>query len=122
MLKFLGKGSSREVYDLGNKLVLKKSYNKAGIEQNRNEVHNNIIKDLGTRVYSWSEDYSFIVVEKASVATENDFLKLTGKPFEFTKNFVLAVRKFIVKKISIDILYAKVIEENDFLKNYTGIY
>lgn len=118
MIKFklLGKGSSRNVYDLGNNLVLKEAYNDAGIAQNKSEVNNNIIEDFGTKIYSWSPDYSFIVTEKAIRATEDDFIKFTGYPFDYIKEFILSIRRRILYKTPLADEYKILIRDNNFFK------
>ena len=59
---YLGSGSSRRVYDLGNGYVVKVAKNRAGVEQNRAEY------------YIWEEDSSGIFAEIFGVSSDYSML------------------------------------------------
>lgn len=66
----IGAGSGRVVYDLDNGYVLKVSKNAKGIAQNKAEykISNSGISDVFAKVIDVSDDYKFLVMEKASKA------------------------------------------------------
>lgn len=64
---YIGSGSSREVYDLGNGYVVKVAKNEAGTEQNRAEYYISKDDDSGifAKVINVSNDYSMLIMKKA---------------------------------------------------------
>lgn len=65
--KYLGKGSGRRVFDMGNGYVIKVAKNKKGIAQNEAE-HKMVLDteaDLFAKVVSASEDFKYVIMEKA---------------------------------------------------------
>lgn len=84
--ELIGIGSAREIYDIGSGKVKKVSYNKKGVEQNKNEVfiNENSDSDIIPKLFDYDKKYKWIMVEKADYATENkmdDYFKGTGFSF-----------------------------------------
>jgi hypothetical protein len=72
-LPFIGKGSSRKVYDLENGYVVKVAMNSKGIAQNKTEVNiyeedinDYYAMDIFANIHSYSEDFKIIIVEKCT--------------------------------------------------------
>jgi len=65
--RYIGSGSSREVYDLGNGYVIKVAKNRAGIAQNESESNISYYdnSDLFAKVIQVSNDFYFLIMEKA---------------------------------------------------------
>jgi hypothetical protein len=65
--RYIGTGSSRDVFDLQNGYVVKVAKNIAGIAQNQTEyaISNYDDSNLFARVISISNDFYFLVMEKA---------------------------------------------------------
>lgn len=65
--KYLGSGSCRRVYDLGNGYVVKVAKNEAGIAQNKSEyiISKNDYSNLFAKVIQISYDFNFLIMEKA---------------------------------------------------------
>jgi hypothetical protein len=65
--RFIGKGSGRNVYDLGNGEVVKSAKNMKGIAQNIEEYRIALADDSGmfARVYDVSGDYRYLIMDKA---------------------------------------------------------
>lgn len=65
--RYIGKGSGRVVFDLGNGKVVKAAKNIKGIAQNYEEFRIAIADDSGllARVWDVSEDYRYLIMDKA---------------------------------------------------------
>lgn len=65
--RYIGKGSGRIVYDLGNGKVVKCARNSKGIAQNIEEFHIAAEEHSGlfARVYAISEDHRYLIMDKA---------------------------------------------------------
>jgi hypothetical protein len=65
--RFIGKGSGRAVYDLGNGQVVKAAKNIKGLAQNREEFRISALDSSGlfARVFSVSDDYRYLIMDKA---------------------------------------------------------
>lgn len=65
--RYIGKGSGRIVYDLGNGKVVKSARNRKGIAQNIEEFNIALAEHSGlfARVYAISEDHRFLIMDKA---------------------------------------------------------
>lgn len=65
--RYIGSGSCREVFDLGNGYVAKVAKNMAGLEQNRCEyrISANDNSDLFAKVIRVSHNYEILIMEKA---------------------------------------------------------
>ena len=65
--KYIGFGSGRIVFDLGNGYVVKAAKNKKGLAQNKAEYEIGLINrsDIFAKVLQASEDYKFLIMEKA---------------------------------------------------------
>jgi hypothetical protein len=65
--KYIGSGSSRDVFDLGNGYVVKMAKNCAGIAQNKAEynISNYGDSDLFAKVIEVSNNFNFLIMEKA---------------------------------------------------------
>jgi len=82
----LGKGSSRYVYEINDKYVLKLAKNNKGIEQNKTEINifkNSKVKDILAKIIEYDENGIFIVQERAeSIINDNDFERITNLQFD----------------------------------------
>jgi hypothetical protein len=67
MYRYIGSGSSRRVFDLGNGYVVKVAKNRAGIAQNKMEYKISLINpsNLFAKVIQVSEDFYALIMEKA---------------------------------------------------------
>lgn len=67
MYKYIGSGSSRKVFDLGNGYVVKVAKNKAGIAQNKMEYKISLTdsSNLFAKVIQASENFYILIMEKA---------------------------------------------------------
>jgi hypothetical protein len=65
--RYIGSGSSRDVFDLGNGYVIKVAKNMAGIAQNKCEynISHYDNSDLFAKVVQVSGDFYFLIMEKA---------------------------------------------------------
>jgi len=65
--RYIGSGSSRNVFDLGNGYVIKVAKNMAGIAQNKLEYNISYYdkSDLFAKVVQASNDFYFLIMEKA---------------------------------------------------------
>lgn len=65
--RYIGKGSGRVVFDLGNGKVVKAAKNIRGIAQNYEEFRIAMMDNSGlfARIWDVSEDYRFLIMEKA---------------------------------------------------------
>lgn len=65
--KYIGSGSSRDVFDLENGYVIKVAKNRAGVAQNKSEynISHYDNSDLFAKVVQVSNDFYFLVMEKA---------------------------------------------------------
>ena len=112
--KPLGKGSSREVYEINN-TALKLAYNKAGIAQNINEINygiSNKYSDILANVLSYDPKNKWIEMELARPATEADFTLLRNINHRDFKSYIsnccayyrkeypiFTIKESIIKKI-----------------------
>ncbi|AYE35456.1 hypothetical protein [Clostridium septicum] len=71
--RYIGSGSSRQVFDLRNGYVIKVARNKAGTAQNRAEyiISSSDYSELFAKVIYASDNFYFIIMEKAN--TVNTF-------------------------------------------------
>lgn len=65
--RYIGSGSSRNVFDLGNGYVMKVAKNRAGIAQNRSEyrISSRDSSKLFAEVIKVSEDFDILIMRKA---------------------------------------------------------
>ena len=65
--RYIGSGSSRDVFDLGNGYVVKAAKNKAGIAQNKYEYKISLYdnSELLAKVIQVSTDFRFLIMQKA---------------------------------------------------------
>ena len=65
--RYIGEGSSRQVFDINNGYVVKIAKNKAGILQNKVESYISLNEEayIFAKVKYYSIDYSYIVMPKA---------------------------------------------------------
>lgn len=65
--RYIGSGSSRHVFDLGNGYVIKVAKNEAGIAQNESEYKISYYDEsnLFAKVVQVSKDFRFLIMEKA---------------------------------------------------------
>lgn len=65
--RYIGSGSGRRVYDLGNGYVIKVAKNTKGIAQNKAEyqISLNDASDLFAKITQVSENFNFLIMEKA---------------------------------------------------------
>ena len=66
--QYIGSGSCRDVFDLGNGYVIKVAKNKAGIAQNKSEykISSYDDSDLFAKVIQTSNDFSLLIMQKAN--------------------------------------------------------
>jgi len=66
--RYIGSGSGRQVFDLGNGYVIKVAKNRAGIAQNKSEykISSNDHSDLFAKVIQASNDHSLLIMQKAN--------------------------------------------------------
>ena len=66
--RYIGSGSGRQVFDLGNGYVIKVAKNRAGIAQNKAEykISDNDNSDLFAKVIQASNDHSLLIMQKAN--------------------------------------------------------
>ena len=86
-LKYLGKGTSRIVFQIDNGTVLKLAYSQKGIAQNEAEasVKNDYVLsgyNFLPEVYDVDENYLWIEMQLARRAKASDFKRLTGFDFK----------------------------------------
>lgn len=88
-LKYLGRGSSRMVFEIDNEKVLKLAYNNKGIAQNKVEADPAMTGYYGifAKVYDMHKNYHWIEMEKAAPATEEDFDEIYGGDFGLFSDF-----------------------------------
>jgi hypothetical protein len=92
----MGEGSSRAVYLLDSKRVLKLATNEQGVEQNRKEqeVFNSSLQPLVARLFEESQDGSWLVSELVRpLSSEEDFEALTGLPWVVVAMFLAENQK-----------------------------
>lgn len=67
MYRYIGSGSGRRVYDLGNGYIIKVAKNRKGIAQNQVEYDIALSDDsnLFAKIPNVSKDYSLLIMEKA---------------------------------------------------------
>lgn len=67
MYRYIGSGSSRRVFDLGNGYVVKIAKNRAGIAQNKMEYRISLkdVSGLFAKVIKVSEDFYSLIMQKA---------------------------------------------------------
>ena len=72
--RYIGAGSSRRVYDLNNGFVIKIARNIKGIAQNEVEylISGEDSSDILAKVYFVSEDYRYLIMEKANLFNSQD--------------------------------------------------
>lgn len=65
--RYIGSGSGRQVFDLGNGYVIKVAKNKAGIAQNKSEykISSNDHSNLFAKVIQASNDFKLLIMQKA---------------------------------------------------------
>lgn len=65
--KYIGSGSGRRVYDIGNNMVVKVAKNKKGIAQNKEEYNISRLTNskLFAKVIDASEFYRYVIMENA---------------------------------------------------------
>ena len=91
LLRRIGGGSGRLVYDLEDGYVLKIAYGSDGPDQNKSEVE--ISQELGAtgffpKILSFDPKYTWLIMQKAKVwKSEGDFFASTGLPDNFLDNF-----------------------------------
>lgn len=77
MYRYIGAGSARKVYDLNNGFVIKIARNIKGIAQNEAEflISNDDESSLFAKVYFLSDDYKYLIMEKANgIKSEKELL------------------------------------------------
>lgn len=86
-LKYLGRGSSRIVFQIDGSTVLKLAFNQKGIAQNEADARVKIDRYLQDynflpEVYDVDEEYLWIEMQQARRARKVDFKRLTGYNWE----------------------------------------
>lgn len=101
--RYVGRGSGRIVYDIGNGLVVKEAKNLKGIAQNMEEYRIALVDDSGflARVRDVSDDYRFLIMDK--VERFNDIYPV-WKYFHVGSNkelFQVEVLRYISEKYNL---------------------
>jgi len=65
--RYIGSGSGRQVFDMGNGYVIKMAKNQAGIAQNKSEyiISSNDHSDLFAKVIQASKNFKLLIMQKA---------------------------------------------------------
>lgn len=90
--RYIGSGSSRKVFDLGNGYVIKVAKNRAGVAQNKSEYNISYYdnSDLFAKVVQVSSDFYFLIMEKAdkiyNISEVFNYFKVIGKRGLFQLN------------------------------------
>lgn len=89
-LRYLGEGSSRSVFVLDSKRVLKIAMNMKGIAQNRTELELSHDHEAPVaRIYQYDTDMWWLVSELVRpIASPEEFKALTGIPWHAMKRFL----------------------------------
>lgn len=118
-LRLLGQGSSRWVYLLNSKRVLKLSINEKGDEQNKNELkisQNPISQRFAARVLAHAPDMSWIVSELVKpLAGREEFSSLTGVSFQAMTDTLYASRDLLKNKRSLQDVFQR--DKDKFLRD-----
>ena len=74
--RYIGSGSSRKVFDLGNGYVVKVARNKAGIAQNKMEYKISLTtsSNLFAKVIQSSKDFNALIMEKADKVDDFSYI------------------------------------------------
>lgn len=97
--KYIGSGSSRYVFDLGNGYVIKIAKNKAGIAQNKSEykISANDKSNLFAKVMQTSNNFSLLIMQKASkinnISYVWDYFDVTSKQEMFNLKELQKIKK-----------------------------
>ena len=100
MYRYIGAGSARKVYDLNNGFVIKIARNIKGIAQNEAEflISNDDESSLFAKVYFLSDDYKYLIMEKANgIKSEKELLNY----FKIQKN--QHINAFFIKSIKMSV-------------------
>ncbi|MFW2490589.1 hypothetical protein ACN077_18790 [Clostridium chromiireducens] len=97
--RYIGSGSSRDVFDLGNEYVIKVAKNKAGIAQNKYEykisAYDN--SELFAKVIQVSTDFRFLIMQKAdkinNIADVWKYFNVTNKKELFELEELQCIKK-----------------------------
>jgi hypothetical protein len=84
-LQRISSGSSRIVYRVDDKMVLKLAKNKKGIAQNELEAESSKYSDLEglvAKVYEYDEEFLWVEMELARKMSKGDFERITGFSFD----------------------------------------
>ncbi len=65
--RYIGSGSGRQVFDMGNGYVIKMAKNQAGVAQNKSEyiISSNDHSDLFAKVIQASKNFKLLIMQKA---------------------------------------------------------
>lgn len=83
--RYIGSGSGRTVYDMGNGYVVKIAKNEAGVAQNKSEynISANEYSNLFAKVVQVSNNFNLLIMEKAekinNISYVWDYFKVTNK-------------------------------------------
>jgi len=84
-LQRISSGSSRIVYKIDDRMVLKLAKNKKGIAQNELEAESSKYADLDgliAKVHGYDEDFLWVEMELARKMSKGDFERITGFSFD----------------------------------------
>ena len=91
-LKYIGAGSSRIVFQLDGKAVLKLARSKKGLEQNYNECNHigkTYYESIISKVYDKAEEEEWIVSELARKTSKKEFKTFLGFDFDLYSKYLL---------------------------------
>ncbi|MDD3173009.1 MAG: hypothetical protein PHF63_05025 [Herbinix sp.] len=100
---FIGSGSGRHVYDLGNGYVVKMAKNKRGLLQNKaeHEIASTNNSRIFARIVAVSKDYHFLIMEKAEKLRSATEILLYYKVDSFRELFRLNDFKDFTEKYNL---------------------
>lgn len=112
--RYIGSGSGRQVFDLGNGYVIKVAKNQAGIAQNKSEYKISFYdrSDLFAKVIQVSNDFSLLIMKKADKIKDISFV---WKYFNVTNKMELFNSKELQNiKTSYNLLLGDFARENSW--------
>ena len=122
--KYIGKGSSRAVFQIDDEKVLKLAFNRKGLAQNEAEADWNM-QNYGVvpTLYDVDDDYMFIISEFVLPSKKEDFQHCLGISFEEYQQFVIKVYNCYARRTMPTSMsnerYEELIENNEWLN---GLY
>lgn len=118
----IGNGSSRVVFQINDKAVLKLAKNQKGIAQNEEECRTYGYYDIFPEQYANAEDFTWIVSEYVLPASMRDFQEVFGFNWAYFKKFICSCIYYRFGKYYGSTLtedeYVNLIENNYTLRDF----